>query len=233
MFFEFTVVEKLIRCSRRQPDGPQYLVSISYSVSLNINARANYQYMRYIYTCIDTIVVGYHLALTKPCNSKGRKKRANRGRVNLFGSAFDRRLRAHSTRARGGRRADCRRGAANFWAAGTGARRTFAAFLFSILARVNNNGLLLGHRRLEHILGKVRYGRALTLQHIVVHIGGRGTGRNTCLEDVFRQFGNRRAGDGSPAGVTGRILESFVGFHTPKHKIGKKKPKKKGNYKRF
>jgi len=39
MFFEFTDVEKLMRCKRRHPDGPQYLVSISYSVPLNINCR--------------------------------------------------------------------------------------------------------------------------------------------------------------------------------------------------
>jgi len=34
MFFGSAESEKLIRCNRRQPDGPQYLVSITYRVVL-------------------------------------------------------------------------------------------------------------------------------------------------------------------------------------------------------
>jgi len=149
-------------------------------------------------------------------------------------------LRAYSTGTRWGRRADCRRRAANFRAARTRAGRAFAAFLFSVLARVNNNRLLLWHRRFEHVLGEIWHRRALTLQHIVVHIGGHRAGRNTGLQDIFRQIWCRRArrrmiltGRWPAALIAGSRKSLCASLHATEHNIGNKESKKKWNYKRF
>lgn len=180
IFFGSADGEKLMRCNRRHPDGPQYLVSISYSVlGFLLSARA------LVKALADRILIYIRLALAKSCGSKGCEKWTNRGRINFLRFTFDRCLRAHRTRARRWRRADGRRGAPNLWAAGARARRAVAAFILPVLARINNNRLLFGHGGFEDILGKVRNRRAFTLQHIVVHIGGCGARRNARLQHVL------------------------------------------------
>ena len=133
----------------------------------------------------DRIMILVSLALAKSADPEGREEWTNRGRINFFRFTFDRCLRTHSTRARGWRRAHGCRGAPNLWAAGTRAWRAVTAFPLPVLARINDNRLLLGHGGFQDILRKVWNRGALALEHIVVHIGGRGARRNARLEHVL------------------------------------------------
>jgi hypothetical protein len=143
-------------------------------------------------------------------------------------------LRAHCTRAGRRRRADGRRRTTNFWAAGARAGWTVATLLLPIFTCINDNRLLLRHGRFEHILGKVWNRGAFTLQHVVVHIGRGRARRDAGLQDVFGEIWNGSAGRRVSAFIAGRILKSFLRpLQPPKDNIGKKEPKKKGDYKRF
>jgi hypothetical protein len=134
----------------------------------------------------------------------------------LFCAAFYLRLRAAGTWAGRTGRAHRGRRALHFRAARARAGRAVAALGLHIRARVNDNRLLLGDARFQHVVRQVRHRRALRLQHIVHQIRACRARRNARLEHIFRHVRHRgahggnvfvvRAGEGASAFGTGGFL---------------------------
>jgi len=95
--------------------------------------------------------------------------------------------RADRSRARSRRRALGSRGALHFRASRTRAWRAFTC-IFLAGTIVNDNRLLLRNAALKHILAEIRSGGALSLQHILTHIGALRARRNSALQHILAQI---------------------------------------------
>ena len=170
------------------------------------------------------------LVLSKGGEIKRRQVRADIGIRRFFGDTLDlsRRRRADRSRARSRRRALRSRRAFHIRAARARARRALTTLLLTGTV-VNDDGLRLGNTALQDVLAEVGCGRALSLQHVLAHIGALRARRNCTFQDIFAKVGlaARRADwaricsarararlfTGLAARNNGSRLESFFFYH--------------------
>jgi hypothetical protein len=141
----------------------------------------------------DSIDVLVGTSLSESRYTKGRQIGADRISSDLLGAAFDLCLGTRCTGARRAGRADSCRRALDFWATRARAWRTLAAFGFDISTCVNDNGLLFRKAGFQDVVGEVRDGWALRLQHIIGEVGACWARRDTRLQHVFGHVWHRRA----------------------------------------
>lgn len=143
---------------------------------------------------ILSIVPVCYLIASKHSHIERCQEGAHCGGITLcLGLALDRLLRALGARAGSAHGAYGRLRALHLGAARTRAGRTLATVSSLACAVINNDGILLRHARLQHVLAQVGYRGALRLQHVVLHIRGGRYGRDRGLQNVLAHVGIARA----------------------------------------